>query len=306
MSKILVTGATGLVGSYVAKKYLDNGNEVICQTRNTQKARDVFRDRFYDARWIEQDITDRFDCDVDIIIHTAAPTSGSFMVNKPVDTVKKIVNGTINVLELARKCSATLVNMSSMEVYGDNLSDKPLREDDLSTLNISNMRNSYPEAKRLCEMLCAAYSQQFEVNAISLRLASVIPDKLSNYDNRAVQYFCKLAIEGEDIKLNTDGSTRQSFVGINDVWIAIQTVVDKGVMGEPYNVANHNMYMSIYDLAKKIADITGVDVIRKCKDDNQYPDCHNWNLATDKLEKLGWMYTGDADKLIKVLLNVVS
>ena len=180
---ILVTGATGLIGSLLVKllMYANSKEELNCTiiaiVRNVEKGKKIFSEYLFDDKLkisvcdLSKDIC--IDTDVDYIVHTAAVTKSKEMVQYPVDNIDVSINGTRNMLELARKKNVKgMVYLSSMEVYGQmEVSDHKISEHELGYIDLSAARSCYPEGKRMCECLCNAYACQYGVRVMSARLA---------------------------------------------------------------------------------------------------------------------------------------
>ena len=183
-STILITGATGLIGSLITKTVLcsnrlKNTNiKIIAMIRNEEKARKIF------GNLLERENIVLFKCNiaekidlpdqVDYIIHCASVTTSNIMISHPVDVIQVAVNGTQNILNLAKEKSVkSMVYLSSMEVYGafENTPEEKVSEDMLGYINPLKIRSNYPESKRLCENLCVAYAAQYQVPVKIARLA---------------------------------------------------------------------------------------------------------------------------------------
>ena len=179
---VLITGSTGLIGSLLIKTILENNKvrkmntKVIALCRNEEKFKEMYIDYLNDInlKLILSDIKDNVEIEdsIDYIIHTAAITKSKLLVDFPVETTMTAVIGTRNILEFAKeKKVSSMVYLSSMEVYGTFKESNIIDEDMLGYIDLKNVRNGYPESKRLCEYLCNAYAKEYNVNVKSIRLA---------------------------------------------------------------------------------------------------------------------------------------
>ena len=308
---ILVTGATGLIGSTLvnglcafAMACIANEAEpphVLALVRNEAKAEAMFAGIPEEIlTLIVSDVTDysvleKFtDLDVDFIVHAASETSSMAFVNRPVDVISTAISGTCNMLELARiKECRGFVYTSTMEVYGAPETDEKIFESSGTNLDTMSVRSSYPESKRMCESLCASYASQYSVPAKVLRLTQTFGPGVRYDDGRVFAEFARCAIEKRDIVLHTKGDTCRSYLYTADAVAAILTVLAFGEVGEAYNAANEATYCSIYEMAQMVAnecasgDIT-VRVEVEDADKFGYAPVLHMNLDTFRLRSLGW------------------
>jgi nucleoside-diphosphate-sugar epimerase len=299
----LVTGATGLVGGALiralsaANAERGLGMRLIAHGRNKDKGDALALE--YGLAFIGGDIrhpftlTDAADR-LDYIFHCAAITKSADMLAKPVDVVTTAVEGTKNMLELARgrRCKA-FVFLSSMEVYRQTeIAD--VGEADLGYLDLSNPRSSYPESKRFGEMLCVSYAAQHGVPVKIARLAQTFGTGVPADDARVFAQFARNAVAGENIELHTEGKSRGNYCHISDAARGLLTVLIKGKTGEAYNVANPAASATIREMAELVAnEICGgrIKVVVKASDDLRargYAPDAGYTLKADKLEALGW------------------
>lgn len=296
---LLITGATGLIGynlvsALASSKYNIN---IIALVRNLDKAEYMFKDiTGGNIKYIVGDVTKTLDIEdtVDYIIHAASQTSSKAFVDEPVETILTAFNGTINMLELAKKKKVDgFVYLSTMEVYGAPETDEKIREDCGTNLNTMAVRSSYPESKRMCETLCKAYQSEYKIPVKIIRLTQTIGPGVRYNDGRVFAEFARCAIEKRDIVLHTKGETKRNYLYTADAITAILTVLLKGNSGEAYNVANEETYCSIYEMAEIVVRNCGYNEI-KLQIDNQerndlgYAPILKMNLDTRKIRKLGW------------------
>lgn len=294
-SKVLVTGATGLVGQALVRKLLVYGADVIAVVRDLGKAISVFGGDST-ITFIVDNVTtlEVKKYDVNYIIHAAANTSSKAFINDPVGVINTALEGTKRTLEVARLSGVKgYVLLSTMEVYGTPNTDEKIDELHGTNLNTMAPRSAYPESKRMCESLCASYASQYGVPAKVVRLTQTFGPGVRYNDGRVFAEFARCAIEGRDIVLHTKGETKRSYLYTEDAADAIVTVLLKGAIGEAYNAANENTYCSIYEMANLVANECAGGKIKVAFDEGDtrtygYAPTLHMNLDTRKLETLGW------------------
>ncbi len=304
-STVLVTGATGLVGSQIVKALLNMnrvknaGIRVIALVRNEEKAKKVFADCYLEGlTFFVGDVASPIEIDekIDYIIHAASPTASKFFVEHPIETILTAVNGTRNVLELAKdKGTKGVVYLSSMEAYG--ITDPSLecvREKDLGYIDVLNVRSSYSEGKRICECLCASYASEYGINVKIARLAQTFGAGISKEENRVFAQFAKSAINKTDIVLHTKGESVGNYCYTRDVVMAVLLLLIRGDAGEAYTVANEESNTTIADMARMVAKEFGkgkvnvvFDIPENIASMGYAPDV-KMKLNSDKLQSLGW------------------
>ena len=305
----LVTGATGLIGSLLVKllMYANSKEELNCTiiaiVRNVEKGKKIFSEYLFDDKLkisvcdLSKDIC--IDTDVDYIVHTAAVTKSKEMVQYPVDNIDVSINGTRNMLELARKKNVKgMVYLSSMEVYGQmEVSDHKISEHELGYIDLSAARSCYPEGKRMCECLCNAYACQYGVRVMSARLAQTFGPGIMKDEDRVFAQFAWSAIKGNDIVLHTKGESEGNYVYTMDAINAILLLLVKGESGQAYNVSNEDSHMTIAQMAQMVAEeITGGDikVVFDIPENDKtfgYAPPTRMHLSNSKLKALGWVPT---------------
>lgn len=305
---ILVTGATGLIGSSVinALVYADIckklGIKILALVRDKEKAEKIFKPQLKESKALSLIIGDvenvsSIEKKIDYIIHGASSTASSYFVERPVETIKTAVLGTMNMLELARENAAEgFVYLSSMEVYGAPKTEEALTEKDVGYINPLVVRNCYPESKRQCEAMCAAYASEYGTPVKSIRLAQTFGPGVSKNDNRVFAEFARCVTDKKDIVLLTDGKSKRCYLYTKDAVSAILTVLLKGETGMSYNAANQVTYCSVYEMAQAVCDKLAMKMIKvKVEDDKEkskkYPPAHYYNLCINEIEKLGWKPT---------------
>lgn len=299
---ILVTGGTGLIGSTLINALLYANDkkhlhlQVVALVRNIEKARTIFGE--HNSLNIVVGTVEKFpdlDMPIDYIVHGASPTASAFFVEHPVETIKTAVTGTIKLLEIAvKKCVQGFVYLSSMEVYGAPHTDDVIPETQGTTVDTMSVRSCYPEAKRMCESLCASYASEYKVPAMAIRLAQTFGAGVAADDVRVFAEFARCAMHKQDIVLQTAGTSKRCYLYTADAVTAILTILLAGKAGEAYNVANSDTYCSIVEMAHMVAENLAdgkikVHVSTDGKHEQKFSPPHNLNLCTDKVQKLGWI-----------------
>lgn len=305
--RFLTTGATGLIGSLTVKFLLFLNERkrlnltVYAAVRNEQKAATLFADWESDhLTYINVDFaaqTQEISLDVDYIIHAAAITTSKTMITNPVETMMISVSGTRMMLELARKNNASMVYMSSMEVYGTVDREGKVSESELGFIDLANVRSCYPESKRTCECLCKAYAVQHGVHVMSARLAQTFGVGIQPGENRVFAQFARSAIKGESIVLHTWGRSEGNYVYTGDAVRAILMLLTEGTAGESYNISNEENHLTIAEMAALVAkELSGgkSQVVFDIPEDAAaygYASDTKLYLSTKKINSLGWYAT---------------
>lgn len=303
---VYVTGATGLIGSNCVKALLTcTEAHIVVQVRNEIKARSMFGNK---VEYVVCDLRKMptYAGTVDYIIHCANPTSSSFFINKPVETIDTAINGTKNILDFARnKGIASFVFLSTMEVYGFPAKGHKVKECEGGNFDSTIVRNCYPLSKQLCENLCVAYLSEYDIPAKVLRLTQTFGPGVDYNDGRVFAEFARCAIEKKNIILKTKGETERSYLYTTDAVLAIFAVLLYGENGEAYTAANENTFCTIYNMAQMVATMSGIEVVIKEGNTSQmgYANTLHMDLDTTKLQNLGWKATVTLKEMYKSLID---
>ncbi len=292
--RVLVTGATGLIGSALIKTIRAADSRwnlnisVIGQIRDSEKAKKVFGEDADAVRFVTDT---RHACDY--IVHTASPTSSTFFVEHPVETIRSSVGGTMEALEAAKDYQAVMVYLSSMEQYGvPEEKGQVMTEDRIGRIDHLNIRSSYSESKRLCECLCASYVSEYGTDVRIARLAQTFGAGALLTDNRMPMQFARAAAAGKDIVLHTEGKSISNFVYLTDAVAGILAILEKGTPGEAYNVCNDKETRSVREIAELIAgEVSGNRIrvrVEIPETDCGYAPDVSMYLDSGKLRRLGW------------------
>jgi len=286
--RILVTGGAGFIGSHLCERLLDEGHDVICLDNFFTGAKDNIIHLMDNHRFevIRHDIVEPILLEVDRIYNLACPASPVHYQYNPVKTVKTSVMGTINMLGMAKRVKARILQASTSEVYGDP-QVHPQREDYWGNVNPIGIRSCYDEGKRVAETLMMDYHRQNNVDIRIIRIFNTYGPRMAENDGRVVSNFMLQALRNQDITIYGDGSQTRSFCFVSDLVGGMIRMMECDNFIGPVNLGNP-VENTILEFAEKIITITGSNsgIINKPlpQDDpkQRQPDI---SLAT---EKLGW------------------
>ena len=257
MKRILVTGGAGFIGSHLCKRLLDEGNYVICLdnffTGCIENIEEFYKNPNFEL--VEHDITEEYFTVIDQIYNLACPASPPHYQYNPVKTIRTSVMGIINMLELANKYGATLLQASTSEVYGDPLVH-PQTETYWGNVNPIGIRSCYDEGKRCAETLMMDYHRQFGTDVKIIRIFNTYGPNMHPNDGRAVSNFIVQALKGEDITIYGDGSQTRSFCYVSDLVDGMIRMMNTPNFIGPVNLGNPEE-RTIKNLASLIINLTG-------------------------------------------------
>ena len=255
--RVLVTGGAGFIGSYLCEELLNNGYDVICcdnfYTGNKDNLEKILDNKNFDL--LRHDITFPLYLEVDIVLNFACPASPIHYQNDPVQTVKTCVHGAINMLGLAKRTNATIMQASTSEVYGDP-EIHPQSEDYKGSVNITGPRACYDEGKRCAETIFWDYKRQHDVNIKIIRIFNTYGPRMQPNDGRVVSNFIIQALSNENITIYGEGDQTRSFCYVDDLISGIMLMMEKDNFSGPINLGNPSE-ISIKQLASEIIEITG-------------------------------------------------
>lgn len=257
MKKILVTGGAGFVGSHLCKRLLNEGNEVICLdsyfTGDKKNVLQLMENPFFEL--VRHDITEPYYAEVDEIYNLACPASPIHYQYNPIKTIKTSVMGAINVLGLAKRVKAKVLQASTSEVYGDpNVHPQP--ESYWGNVNPIGIRSCYDEGKRCAETLFMDYHNQNDVNIKIIRIFNTYGPNMNPEDGRVVSNFIVQALKGEDLTIFGDGTQTRSFQYVDDlVEGMIRTMNSRDGFLGPVNLGNPNEF-TMLELAEAVLKLT--------------------------------------------------
>ena len=255
--RALVTGGAGFIGSHLCERLLDSGDKVICLDNYRTGSRDNvehLRDS-RDFEVVKKNLIIPLNFKVNRIYNLACPASPSQYQKDPIGTIKVNTLAIINVLELARKTKARILQASTSEVYGDPLVH-PQTEDYWGNVNPIGPRSCYDEGKRIAESLMFAYSAQHGVDIRVARIFNTYGPRMSADDGRVVSNFIGQALKCQDITVFGDGSQTRSFCYVSDMIEGFVRLMDAEDFTGPVNLGNP-AEITVLDLANKIKKMTG-------------------------------------------------
>jgi len=252
----MVTGGAGFIGSHLCKRLLDEGHEVLCVdnffTGRRQNIIELLDNKNFEL--LRHDITMPLYVEVDEIYNLACPASPIHYQFDPIQTTKASVNGAINVLGLAKRLKARILQASTSEVYGDPIVH-PQKEDYWGHVNPIGPRSCYDEGKRCAETLFFDYYRQAQVDIRVIRIFNTYGPNMHPQDGRVVSNFIVQALQNEDITIYGDGSQTRSFQYVDDLVEGMVRMMNntKDFIG-PVNIGNPNEF-TMKQLAEKVLEL---------------------------------------------------
>jgi UDP-glucuronate decarboxylase len=257
MKRILVTGGAGFIGSHLCERLLNEGNEVICMdnyfTGSKANILHLLDNPFFEL--VRHDVTEPYFAEVDEIYNLACPASPPHYQHNPIKTIKTSVMGAINMLGLAKRVNAKILQASTSEVYGDP-EIHPQPESYWGNVNPIGPRSCYDEGKRCAESLFINYHKQNNVRIKIIRIFNTYGTRMNPYDGRVVSNFIVQALKEEDITIYGNGKQSRSFQYVDDLvegMIRMMNTEDNFI--GPVNIGNPGEFTMI-ELAEKILELT--------------------------------------------------
>jgi UDP-glucuronate decarboxylase len=258
VKRILVTGGAGFLGSHLCERLLDAGNEVVSVDNYFTGSRANIAHLLSNPRFeaIRHDVTFPLYVEVDEIYNLACPASPVHYQHDPVQTTKTSVHGAINMLGLAKRTGAKILQASTSEVYGDP-EIHPQTEGYWGRVNPVGIRSCYDEGKRCAETLFFDYWRQHALKIKVVRIFNTYGPRMHPHDGRVISNFIMQALRGEDITVYGDGAQTRSFCYVDDLIDAMIRMMATGddVTG-PVNIGNPSEF-TILQLAELVIDLTG-------------------------------------------------
>jgi UDP-glucuronate decarboxylase len=289
MSKrILVTGGAGFIGSHLCERLLEKGNEVVCLDNFFTGSKDNIKNLFSDYRFelVRHDLVNPILLEVDQIYNLACPASPVHYQYNPVKTVKTSVMGTLNMLGLAKRVKARILQASTSEVYGDPTMH-PQVETYWGNVNCIGPRSCYDEGKRVAETLMMDYHRQNQVDIRIVRIFNTYGPRMALNDGRVMSNFITQALRGKPLSIYGDGSHTRSFCYVSDMVKGMIAMMEHEEFTGPVNLGNPQE-ISIAELAESIIKTTGSTggiEYQPLPPDDPVRRCPDITLAKDKL---GW------------------
>lgn len=319
---IMISGATGLIGSFLIDVILEKdlsglGCTVYALGRSEEKARARFSNYAQDPHlvFIPYDVKQPLCRDeigtVDYVLHLASNTHPLQYATDPIGTITTNIIGLQNMLDFAVEHHAVRFAFSSSnEIYGENRGDVELFDENYcGYINCNTLRAGYPESKRCGEALCQAYMAQKDLDVVIPRLTRSYGPTMQKSDTKAISQFIKKGIAGEDIVLKSAGTQYYSFQYVADSVSGLLTVLLCGKAGEAYNIAEEHSDIMLKDLAGIIAAYKGKKVVYEIPDAVEaagYSKATKARLDSNKLQALGWKPKYDITEGIRRTMSILE
>ena len=257
-NRTLVTGGAGFLGSHLCDRLIERGEEVLCVDNFYTGSKDNVRHLLENPEFelLRHDVNFPLYAEVDRIFNLACPASPIHYQRDPIQTTKTCVNGAINMLGLAKRVDARILQASTSEVYGDP-DIHPQPEDYWGKVNSIGIRSCYDEGKRCAETLFFDYHRQHALEVKVMRIFNTYGPRMHPEDGRVVSNFIVQALKGEDITIYGDGQQTRSFCYVDDLIEGMLSLMDSpGDFIGPINIGNP-MEFTMLALAEKVLKITG-------------------------------------------------
>lgn len=313
---ILVTGATGLIGSCLIEVLMSRPGKdyhVYASGRNEERARARFAAYSDDPafHFFRYDVLEPLAGDIDFqyIVHAASNASPNFFATKPVEVIKANVQGLSNLVDYGLQHQLRrMLYVSSGEVYGEG-DGRTFTEDYSGYVDCTQPRSCYPASKRAAESLCVSYAQEYGIEAVIARPSHTYGPNFTEADNRVYAQFIRNVLRGEDIVMKSTGSQFRSWCYVVDCASALLYILLKGESGQAYNVADDTSNISIRSLAEMIAQMAGRKVVIDLPSDQEKAGFNvvtKSTFSTSKLEALGWSVQGTMSQKMNNVIQQVK
>ena len=304
MKRILVSGGAGFIGSHLCTRLINEGHDVICLDNFFTGSKDNIIHLMDNHHFVvvRHDVTYPYSAEVDEIYNLACPASPIHYQHDPIQTAKTSVMGAINMLGLAMRLDAKILQASTSEVYGDPIVH-PQPESYWGNVNPVGYRSCYDEGKRCAETLFMDYHRQNNVRVKIIRIFNTYGPRMLPNDGRVVSNFILQALNNEDITIYGDGKQTRSFQYIDDLiegMIRMMNTEDE--FTGPINLGNPNEF-PVLELAERIISMTGSSskiVFKSLPDDDPKQRQPDITLAK---EKLGWQPTVELEEGLKRMIE---
>ena len=260
--RVLVTGGAGFIGSHLCERLLNEGSEVICLdnffTGRKENISRLLDDHKFEL--VRHDVTQPILLEVDQIYNLACPASPVHYQYNPIKTVKTNVMGTINMLGLAKRVKARILQASTSEVYGDPIVH-PQTEDYWGNVNCIGLRSCYDEGKRVAETLMMDYHRQGHVDTRIVRIFNTYGERMLENDGRVVSNFIVQALRGQELTIYGEGSQTRSFCYVSDLVDGLVRLMNTEAddIHLPVNIGNPGEF-TMKELADEVGKATGREI----------------------------------------------
>lgn len=266
--RILITGGAGFIGSHLCERLLNDGQEVICLdnffTGRKQNITHLLDNKAFEL--VRHDVTEPILLEVDQIYNLACPASPVHYQYNPVKTVKTNVMGTLNMLGLAKRVHARILQASTSEVYGDP-HEHPQTESYWGNVNPIGLRSCYDEGKRVAETLMMDYHRQSGVDTRIVRIFNTYGERMLENDGRVVSNFIVQALRGTPLTIYGDGSQTRSFCYVSDLVEGLVRLMNKESedIHLPVNIGNPGEF-TMKELAEEVGKVSGREIAIEYRD----------------------------------------
>lgn len=315
---ILVTGATGLIGSAIVDTLLymnetmGYGMEILAAGRTFSRLENRFGKQENGLAYIMYDAESIFEETrvADYVIHCASNAHPAAYIRYPVETMTANINGVQQLLEyIRRNAVGRLVFVSSSEVYGEKKNTDLYMESNSFYLDYLNPRACYPSGKRAAETLCACYLDEYQVDSVIVRPGHIYGPTMTDEDSRVYAQFARNVINHQDIVMKSAGEQLRSYCYVMDCVSAILSVMTSGKSGEAYNISNRDSVVTIRQLAQAFAEESGQKICFQIPDDREKKGYNMMScsaLNSEKLEALGWKGQYNLQQGVRSMLKIMT
>lgn len=293
---ILITGATGLIGSCLVEILMKRPHtyHIYAAGRNEKRANLRFAEFKNDStfHFLKYDVCEELQSaeDFHYVIHAASNASPIFFRNNPVEVIKANIYGVVNLMEYGMSHSMRrMLYVSTGEIYGED--KRTFTETDSGYVDCAQVRSCYPSSKRAAETLCVSYADEYGTDVVIARPCHTYGPHFTESDNRVFCQFVRNVLRGEDIVMKSDGLQMRSWCYVVDCAVALLYILLKGERGDAYNVADTSSTFTIRNLASVIANSNGRKVVFATPSDAEaksFTAINHAVFSTDKLQMLGW------------------
>ena len=304
MKRILVSGGAGFIGSHLCTRLINEGHDVICLDNLFTGSKDNIIHLMDNHRFefVRHDVTYPYSAEVDEIYNLACPASPIHYQYDAIQTIKTSVMGAINMLGLAMRVNAKILQASTSEIYGDPLIH-PQPESYWGNVNPIGYRSCYDEGKRCAETLFMDYHRQNDVRIKIIRIFNTYGPRMLPHDGRVISNFIVQALKGEDLTIYGSGNQTRSFQFVDDLIEGMIRVMNTGDdFTGPVNIGNPHEF-SILELAEKVIKLTGSTskiTFKPLPHDDPKQRQPDISLAK---EKLNWEPTVELEDGLKLMIN---
>lgn len=320
---IIITGATGMIGSFMVDaimrgNYTRNLNcTIIALGRNAAKAQARFSHHWNSNlfQFVQHDVNTPLEISlprVDYVVHSASTTHPVAYASEPISTITTNIFGTYNLLNYicGHSPNARFILTSSVEIYGQNRGDiEYFDETYCGYIDCNTLRAGYPESKRLSEALCQAYMKEKGIDYVSARIPRTYGPTMLMSDTKALSQFIKKGLAGEEIVLKSKGDQFFSYAYVADSVSAILSIMQVGITGKAYNIADEKSDIILRDLAQIVANASGTNLCFELPDAAEAAGFSTATKAVQQaslLRTLGWKSRYDISKGISHTLEILS